>query len=151
MFRHMFADIPPDHENTQGARWNMPEVPAIYAALARDVVIAESEYQIAAQPRRPKARRTIYRIAIRLRSVLDISAPATMAALGLNREALAAMDMRKCQEIGSSVERLEHDGLIVPSARANGLNLVIYPNRTHEDIYRFDVTDIEVLDPGLRW
>jgi len=151
VFRHMFADISPDHENTQGARWNPPQVPAIYASLARSVVIAESDYQIAMQPRRPPAKRTVYRIAVRLRSVLDISEPKILTALGLNADALSAMDMRICQAIGSSAERLEHDGLIVPSARAKGLNLVIYPNRTREDAYRFDVTDVDVIDPGLRW
>jgi RES domain-containing protein len=151
VYRHMFADIPPDRENTLGARWNPPELPAIYTSLARDVVIAESDYQIAMQPRRPKTRRTVYRIAVRLRSVLDISDPKIMSALGLNAGILADMDMRRCQEIGSSVERLEHDGLIVPSARTKGINLVIYPNRTAEDMYRFDITDVDIIDPGISW
>lgn len=150
-FRHMFADIPPDRENTLGARWNAPEVPAIYTSLARDVAIAEADHQIAMQPRRPKARRSIYRIAVRLKSVLDISGPVTLAALGLDNVTLGALDMRKCQEIGSSAEHLEHDGLIVPSARAKGLNLIIFPNRTIEESYQFEVMDVEVIDPGLQW
>lgn len=111
-FRHMYARISADHENTLGARWNFPQVPAIYTSLSRAVVIAEAEHQIAMQPRRPKARRTVYRIAVRLRSVLDISDPKTMADLSLDSEVLGAMDFRRCQEIGSCVEHLGHDGLL---------------------------------------
>lgn len=151
VFRHMFADIPPERENTSGARWNLPEVPAIYTSLSKDVVIAESEHQIAMQPRRPRARRTVYKVAVRLRNVIDVSTPAALASLKLNNELLGGMDPRTCQLIGSSAEHLGHDGLIVPSARAKGLNLVIYPNQTIEAHYRFEVTDIDVVDAGLQW
>lgn len=44
-FRHMFADYPPDAENTRGARWNPAEVAAIYTSLTRDGVIAEAEHR----------------------------------------------------------------------------------------------------------
>lgn len=151
VFRHMFAKFPPDHENTGGARWNLPEVPAIYTSLSREVVLAEADYQIAMQPRRPQARRTVYKIGVRLKSVLDISDPKTLAALSLNIDVIGAMDFQACQKIGSGVEHLGHDGLIVPSARSKGLNLVIYPNRTLENSYRFDVIDAEVVDPGVSW
>ena len=46
-FRHMFADNGPLLENRRGARWNPPGVPAIYASLERETVLAEAEHQIA--------------------------------------------------------------------------------------------------------
>lgn len=147
----MFADIPPERENTTGARWNLPEVPAIYTSLGKDVVIAEANYQISMQSRRPKARRTVYKIAVRLKSTLDISDPKIMDSLSLSSDILESMHFQRCQYIGSGVEHLGHDGLIVPSARARGLNLVIYPNQAVEDNYRFEVIDVDVIDPGMRW
>jgi RES domain-containing protein len=150
VFRHMFASYPPDVENTSGARWNAPEVPAIYTSLSRDVVIAEAEHQIAMQPRRPKARRTVYKIAVRLSSVLDISDPRILKELSLDANVLEALEVARCQTVGSAVERLGNDGLLVPSARAKGRNLVVYPNRQVEGNYRFEVLDLEVIDPGMQ-
>jgi RES domain-containing protein len=147
----MFANYSPDHENTSGARWNAPEVPAIYTSLSREVVLAESEHQIAMQPLRPKARRTVYTIGVRLSSVLDISDPAVLHSLSLSADALADVDLEGCQKVGSSVERLGHDGLLVPSIRARGLNLIIFPNRQVEGTYKFEVIGSEVIDPGMHW
>lgn len=151
VYRHMFANFPPDQENTSGARWNSPEVPAIYTSLSREVVIAEADYQISMQPRRPRARRTIYKIGVCLANVLDISSGDTLRVLGLEELPSEVMDLRQCQLVGSSAERLGHDGILVPSARAAGLNLVIYPNRTTASSYQFDVIDAEVIDAGMRW
>jgi len=151
VFRHMFANYSPENENTSGARWNVPEVPAIYTCLSREVVLAEAEYQIRMQPHRPRARRTVYKIGVRLNSVIDISDVNIMRLLSLTADALADEDLQHCQKVGSSVERLGHDGLLVPSARAKGTNLVIFPNRTVEGAYRFEVIDAEVVDPGMRW
>ena len=147
----MFADYLPERENTLGARWNPPEVPAIYTSLARETVIAEAEYQINMEPRRPLVRRTIYRIQVSLQSVLDLSDAETLAGLGLNQAELAAIDHTACQRIGGAVEWLEHDGLLVPSARAaDGINLAIYPNRQGPN-YEFRVLDSEVIyDPQTR-
>src|SRR4051812_19981857 len=98
----MFASYSPEQENTSGARWNCAGIPAIYTSLSRDVVIAEAEYQISMQPRRPKARRTIYKIGIRLSNVIEISSNADLTALGLNDRALADADAELCRRIGSS-------------------------------------------------
>ena len=145
VYRHMFADYPPERENTLGARWNPPDVPAIYTSLARETVLAEAEYQINMEPRRPLVRRTVYRIQVSLQSVLDLSAADALAGLGLNRAELVAIDHTACQRIGGAVEWLEHDGLLVPSARAaDGVNLAIYPNRQGPG-YEFRTLGSEVI------
>jgi hypothetical protein len=41
VFRVMLNDYPPDRENTHGARWNPPDVAAIYTCLEPAVWIAE--------------------------------------------------------------------------------------------------------------
>lgn len=144
VFRHMFASFPPERENTRGARWNPAETPAIYASLGRDVAIAEADFYIGLQPVRPMARRVLYKIEVALSSVLDLSDPATLLKVGLKVESLASIDYSKCQQIGGAAEWLDHDGLLVPSARAVGVNLVIFPNRTKPS-YRFNILDSEEL------
>ena len=144
VFRHMFASFPPERENTRGARWNPAETSAIYASLDRDVVIAEADYYIGLQPVRPRARRVVYRIKVALNSVLDLSDSTTLSKVGLDGEPIASIDHSECQQIGGAVEWLDHDGLLVPSARAAGVNLVIFPNRKKPN-YRFDVLDSEEL------
>ncbi len=92
-FRHMFGDHPPDAENTRGARWNPLGVAAIYTSLTRGGALAEAEHQIAIQPIRPRARRTVYTLEITLASVLDLTDPALLQNLGVGPAELAADDM----------------------------------------------------------
>jgi RES domain-containing protein len=145
VYRHMFAAYLPERENTLGARWNPPEVPAIYTSLSRDGVLAEAEYQMSMEPLRPLVRRTLYEIGVTLSSVLDLSSPSLLNTLGLSLSDLATTDHTKCQIIGGAVEHLGHDGLLIPSARAlAATNLVIYPNRQTAD-YVFRVISKEVV------
>ena len=66
----MFNDHPPDAENTRGARWNPPDVAAIYLSLPRDGAIAEGDHAITIQPLRPRlARRYLYPVDITLENV----------------------------------------------------------------------------------
>ena len=148
VFRHMFASFSPERENVRGARWNPPPIPAIYTSLARKTAIAEAHYYINLQPIMPKARRMVYRIQVTLNSVLDLSDRLTLSRFGLNEETLASTDHPDCQRVGGAVEWLEHDGLLVPSARTEGVNLVIFPNRKKPD-YRFEVLDFEELPVSI--
>ena len=58
----MLNDYPPQRENTLGARWNPPDVAAIYTCLEPAVCIAEVEYGLKRQPRPTKVtlRKTLY-------------------------------------------------------------------------------------------
>lgn len=147
VFRHMFAKFPPDRENVRGARWNPPETPALYTSLLRETAISEADYYIGLQPIRPSAQRVIYRIDVALGSVLDLSDGSALSRLGIDITSLALVDHADCQLIGGAVERIGHDGLLVPSARSEGVNLVIFPNRKKPD-YRFEVLDSEKLPPS---
>ena len=107
-------------------------------AWSRDTAISKADYYIALQPIRPSARRILYRIEVTLHSVLDLSDPLVLSKLGLGQSSLASIEHSDCRMIGGAVEWLGHDGLLVPSARAEGANLVIFPNRKQPD-YRFEV------------
>jgi RES domain-containing protein len=87
----MFAGHSPERENTSGARWNPPGVSAIYASLSVEGALAEAEHQIAMQPVRPRARRTLYELRVTLHSVLNLSERTLLAALGIGQANSARM------------------------------------------------------------
>lgn len=125
VWRHTFADSPPDKRNVRGARWNPPGLEALYASLDEATAIAEADYLIAVQPLRPRATRTLHRLEIALRSVVDLGDPSLLERLGVDEQALVSDDHAACQAVGAAAAFLHLDGIIVPSARSPGHNIVI--------------------------
>ncbi len=125
VWRHTLADNPPDKTNTRGARWNPPGVEALYASLDRSTAVAEGDYLIASQSLPIRAKRTVHRLNVQLKSVLDLSDRSLLASLGVDEQALAGDDSVRCQAVGGAAAFLHSDGIIVPSARHPGHNLVI--------------------------
>jgi len=140
----MFGDNSPTNQNRLGARWNPPNVPAIYCSLDRDTALAEGDYAVAVQPLRPTVKRTIYKLHIRLEKMLDLSSPSRLVELGIDARQLADINHSACQRIGGAVEWLEHDGLLVPSARGSAANLVIFPRKQNTGA-DFAIIDSEVI------
>jgi RES domain-containing protein len=149
VWRCTFADNPPGKANVRGARWNPPGLEALYASLERATAIAESDHLIGAQPLRPRARRTVHQLQIELRALIKLTDRSLLAALGVDEAALSADDFRACQAVGGAAAFLHLDGLLVPSARNPGENVVIFftggtePPEVH-------TLGSEVLDAGPR-
>ena len=145
VFRHMLGSWPPDRENSRGARWNPPEVRAIYTSLQRETAVTEGDYAINSQPVLSTITRTIYTLEVSLSSVVQLLDWGLLTTLGLTQEQFGLYDYTICQHLGGAIEWLGHDGAIVPSARAvGGTNLVIFPNRQRAD-YRFETIESEEL------
>lgn len=125
VWRHTLAGYPPDRRNVHGARWNPPGVEALYVSLERDTAIAEGDYLIASQPLRPAAKRTVHRLRISLSALVDLTDPVLLEALGVDQDALTSDDHRACQAVGAAAVFLHLDGILVPSARHPGANIVI--------------------------
>lgn len=143
-FRHMFGSYPPDRENTSGARWNPAGVAAIYASLSRAGALAEAEHQIAVQPIPPRAARSLYELEVALGGVFDLTDLALLAELGVDEDGLGADDMLACREVGAAAASLDCDGILVPSARTEATNLVIFAANLGAEA-RFDVRRREEL------
>lgn len=103
VWRHMFGNNLPTRENRLGARWNPSGVPAIYCSLDRDTALAEGEFAAAVQPLRPMVKRTIYKLHVRLRKVVDLSNRSMLINFGLGEQELAEVDHTACQRIGGAV------------------------------------------------
>lgn len=138
----MLNDYPPGRQNTRGARWNPSDVAAIYTSCEHETAIAEGEYRLSMEPVRPRAKRVIYSLRVRLSSVLDLRDDKALRRLGLNN--ITEANFSVCQQVGGAVHWLDHDGLLVPSARSNGTNLVIYPLK-HDPTLDFEIVDSVII------
>lgn len=132
VWRHMFNDNAPELSNTRGARWNPAGLGAIYTSELRDTAIAEGQHVIDSQPLRPKARRFVYQLRVSAAKALRIGYE-DLAAVGLDRSDLESSDFSSCQRVGAHAAFLGYDALIVPSARADGSNVVIFVNELAAD------------------
>lgn len=125
--RHVLGSYPPDRANVRGARWNPPEVSALYVSLDRATAEAEGTRILEVQSVAPRVNRSIYELEVKLGSVIALSEVADLAAIGLSEDDLRNDDFEACQRVGGAVAWIGHDGLFVPSARLDGgRNLVIF-------------------------
>ena len=118
--------------------------PAIYCSLDRATAVAEGDYAVSVQSLRPTAKRTIYKLRVSLKRVLDLSPAAILRELRLSEDELSSTDHTACRLIGGAVEWLEHDGMIVPSARSSGHNLVVFPRHQSAEA-DFEIVGVEVI------
>ena len=150
VYRHMFASQPPTRANIGGARWNEPDLAAIYTSCERETALAEAEYYISLQPLRPRARRTLFTIHVSLSKVIDLTAAGLLEQLGITDDILTSIDQGACRTIGAAVNWLGHGGLLVPSARRRGgTNLVIYQQDLPPDSFEITAEEEIGLDGRL--
>jgi hypothetical protein len=64
--------------------------------------------------------------------------------LGLH-SSIGSADMSMCQQIGGAVQWLDHDAMLVPSARADGWNLIIFAARRRPSSI-FEVIGSELIE-----
>jgi RES domain-containing protein len=79
--------------------------------------------------------------------VLDLTDPVLLEGLGVDRAALSRVDFTACQRVGGAAAFLGHDGILVPSGRHPGINLVVFISNQRSDA-EIRVGDSEVIDPG---
>jgi RES domain-containing protein len=122
------------------ARWDPSGFDVIYTALAREGALAEVYFHLSRQPVFPLQIKSILsRISVSTRRTLKLADLAAVEALGVAAGHYAGLDYDRSQEIGGAANFLGFDGLIVPSARWPGQNLVLFTNR-------FDPDDLVVVE-----
>lgn len=109
--------------NQRGARWNRPGTEALYCSLTPETAAAEIDHLIATQPVPITRQRRTFGVDVRLSRVIDIR-PEPWAEPFVHPYDSGNID--QCQAIGAAVAWLECGGLIVPSLRHEGDNLVIF-------------------------
>jgi RES domain-containing protein len=118
------------------ARWDPVTFDVIYTSLAREGSLAEIHFHLSRQPVFPsRLVSVLHRIALRTRRALQLADLSAVEALGVRRDRYGALDYERTQEIGDAAYFLGFDGLLVPSARWECQNLVVFTDQlTPEDM-----------------
>ena len=122
-----------------GARWDPPGgFDVICTALEADGARAEIFYHLNRAPVFPSnAVYLLHGIRLRTQRTLRLADLKALAALGVDTGRYGETDYRtipmRTQEIGDAAHFLGYDGLIVPSARYDGDNLVLFADRVEPD------------------
>ena len=116
------------------ARWDPGGFDVIYTALQREGALAEIYFHLSRQPVFPSQVKSILsRISVSTRRTLKLADLAAVEALGVLPENYSGLDYGMTQEIGDAANFLGFDGILAPSARWAGQNLVLFTNRFDPD------------------
>jgi RES domain-containing protein len=137
----MFAKLPPDRENIDGARWNPRGVAAIYTSLERETALAEAEFRMSFEPLRPSKGRILYHLRVTISRVLDLRLPGLLEELGIPLDQLSnPLAVGRCREVGGAAAFLGNTGILVPSVRhPGGSNLVVLAPDEFEVVGQEDI------------
>ena len=125
VWRHVLGERDPTIPSYRAGRW-APEgkFAVLYSSLDREAAIAEADFVISQFSIPPSKKRRVCRIEIKLQSTLDLTVKDRLSLLGVDIDNYQGpWDI--CQEIGAAANLLGHDGILAPSARYAGDNLMI--------------------------
>lgn len=129
------------------SRWCNDSFDVLYTSLERDGAVAEIFALLSSQPVFPsKIRSFAHRLSIRATKVLRLADLPTLAKLGVDIDRYRERIYRRTQEIADAAYFLGFDGLIAPSARWPGLNLVVFTDRLSPDDMTSEESDAEPID-----
>ena len=128
-YRQVFAGTDVLRANIRGARWNPPGEEAVYCSLHSRTAAAEIENLIARQPVPIRRPRVTHELSVTLARVADLRDPGVLESCDIAHDLLMGDDLSTPQLVGGAVAWLECAGLLIPSARCAGDNLVIFVNR----------------------
>ena len=113
-----------------GARWDPGAFDVIYTSLAREGALAEIHFHLSRQPVFPsKLVSVLHRIRLNTHRALQLADLSAVEALGVNGDRYGELDYERTQAIGDAAYFLGFDGLIVPSARWDCQNLVVFTDQ----------------------
>src|SRR5207237_1225367 len=112
-----------------GARWDRGTFDVLYTSLDRDGALEEIYFHLSRQPVFPSIPFQIHRIRVAAKRILRLDQMPLLQQLGVDVPNYAALDYSRTQAIGDAALFLGFDGLSVPSARSQFLNLVLFADR----------------------
>lgn len=138
VWRVTVGDTPVMRTNTYGARWNPPDVEALYTSLDKEAALAELNYLLSKQPIPVLAVRKVTRIHARLERVVNLSTEENVRAIGYQQEDFLRESITITQHVGGAIAWLGIPGLLTRSARYGANNLVMF---------RLNLSPTDVFDP----
>lgn len=118
----------------------------LYTSLADQGALAEIGFRLSLEPVWPsRMRHELHRIDARTSRTLRFADLNALQPLGVDPKRYGTFDDAATQAIGAAAHFLEFDGLIVPSARASELNLVLFIDRVDSSV-ALTVTETRLVD-----
>jgi hypothetical protein len=119
--------------STYGGRWMAPgTAPVLYTSLTRECATVEFAYRWSRNIPLLRIPSVLHRIRVTARKTLRLNLQ-QLVSLGVDLAVYRSNSYGRTQQIGAVVNQLECDGLIVPSARIDGENLVLFTKRLSLD------------------
>ena len=109
-----------------GARWDPGSFDVLYTSLDRDGALEEVYFHLSRQPVFPSIPFQLHKIRVTARKVLSLEDTQLLQQLGVDVKNYANMDYSRTQAIADVAFFLGFDGLIVPSARSQYKNLILF-------------------------
>jgi len=129
------------------SRWCNETFDALYSSLERDGAIAEVFSLLNSQPVFPsKIEARVHLVSVNLTKILRLDGPGSLAALGVDISRFKERDYLRTQAIADAAHFLDFEGLIVPSARWNCSNLVIFSDRIAPDAISHKGSEPDPID-----
>jgi len=113
-----------------GARWDPGTFDVIYTSLQREGALAEMHFHLIRQPVFPsKLVSVLHKISVRTARTLKLANVDAVERLGVAKDRYGELSYERTQAIGDAAAFLGFDGMMVPSARWECLNLVLFTDR----------------------
>lgn len=130
VWRVHWASRDPLAGGTGGGRWHPPNAfAALYTSLEKDAALAEIYHHLSRAPVFSSSHVKISMLRVRAERVAVFGDCASLQPLGIDAEAFRHGDPARSREVGAAAHFLDLQGLVVPSARWPGANLVLFPDR----------------------
>lgn len=116
-------------DGSRGAgQWNLRTTEVLYNAFESDGALSEIQFHISrGQSVFPsRLKHTLHEMTAELSKVLDLSDPRLLGSLGVDMNRYTEMLYQKTQIVGEAVAFLGFEAIIVPNARHQSRNLVIF-------------------------
>ncbi len=129
-WRMTWASREPLTGGASGGRWHPAnDFEALYTSLERDGALAEIYHHLSRAPVFSSSHVRLNEMRVRTERTLVFDDVAALAQVGVDEEMFRRGDYARTSEIGAAARFLDMDGLIVPSARRDCTNLVLFPDR----------------------
>lgn len=113
--------------NMRGACWNPPGQETLYCSLEEETAIKEIEYLLSREPVQIRKKRVLNGLRISLSRIVVLEKGDELSSQGISRTDLLGDPFTSSQLLGEAVHWLGIPGLIVPSARSDAQNLIVFP------------------------
>lgn len=146
VYRACRMNLDPLAFSSQGGRWARPQTTSVlYTSFERDGALAEVCYHWSLFTPLPTKPANVHTLAVTANSCLRLL-KGELGILGVSAESLGQFPYPRTQEIGSAVAFLEHDGLIVPSARWDCHNLILFQEHHSLEECQLEVVSTEEVN-----